>query len=501
MPNQQADNTFSSTGRIFEEENEIELLSVGVDIGSSTSHIVFSKILMEQVGSRYVVKKRSVVHESDIILTPYADATTINADALGNFIDTQYKLAGLEPDDIDTGALILTGVAVRRSNSRAIAELFAAHAGKFVAVSAGDALETMLVAYGSGAVDLSAQKHMRVMNVDIGGGTSKIAVCIEGEVTDLTAIDVGARVICLDAEGCIERIEEAGRYYAEQAGTPLKPGDRPSSELLLKIVDIMTDKLFQAMGAQSFDPETATVLRLNPLQKAQPPDLVTFSGGVSEYIYGREKAEFGDLGPLLAASIKARMNSWNTQIHSSRQGIRATVIGASQYTTQLSGNTIFVTPHSTLPLRNIPVIVPNLPLVAESLDPTSIADTLSESLSHLKHHENIDTIALYFRWQGSATFARIDAFCRGVIQGLHPLLEKGAPLILVSEGDIGGLLGLHCHEVCQLENPVVSIDGILLKAFDYIDIGALLEASGAVPVVIKSLVFPESVALGRTTTD
>src|ERR1700761_3690827 len=118
---------FSNVRRSLEEEDEIRLVSVGVDIGSSTSHLVFSRLVLERLDNRYIVSQREIVHESDVLLTPYAkDNSTIDAEALGRFIDRQYELAELDPQAIDTGALILTGVAVRRSNARAIGELFAA---------------------------------------------------------------------------------------------------------------------------------------------------------------------------------------------------------------------------------------------------------------------------------------------------------------------------------------------------------------------------------------
>src|SRR5215467_11559989 len=203
---------FSSTGRSLEIEDEIRLSSVGVDIGSSTSHLVFSQLTLERLDNRYVVAERKVLHESEVLLTPYvgnesAD-TTIDAVALGRFIDEQYRLAEIKPEAIDTGALILTGVAVRRANARAIGELFAAQAGKFVSVSAGDALEATLAAYGSGAVARSIREAARVMNVDIGGGTSKIAVCEAGEIVDQTALDIGARIVSFDLQGRVQRIEE-----------------------------------------------------------------------------------------------------------------------------------------------------------------------------------------------------------------------------------------------------------------------------------------------------
>src|SRR5450631_1032618 len=213
---------FSSTGRTFGEEDELCVLSVGVDIGSSTSHLVFSRIVLERLDSRYVVTERESFYQSDILLTPYSAEETIDADALGAFIARQYKDAKIDPDEIDTGALILTGVAVRRRNARRIGELFAAQAGKMVAVSAGDNLETVMAAYGSGAVARSIRDRTTVMNVDVGGGTSKISICSEGRVVDLTAIDVGARLVCLDADGRIARIEEAGRRFASELGITLE---------------------------------------------------------------------------------------------------------------------------------------------------------------------------------------------------------------------------------------------------------------------------------------
>ena len=76
-------------------------------------------------------------------------------------------------------------------------------------------------------------------------------------------------------------------------------------------------------------------------------------------------------------------------------------------------------------------------------------------------------------------------------------MSRGVPIVLAGDGDVGGLLGIYLREEMKLANPVVSIDGLELKAFDYVDIGEILENSGAVPVVIKSLIFPASAALGQ----
>ncbi len=488
---------FSNVRRSLEEEDEIRLVSVGVDIGSSTSHLVFSRLLLERLDNRYIVTEREVFHESDVLLTPYADDMTIDAKKLGAFIDLQYEAAGVDPSAIDTGALILTGVAVRRSNARSIGDLFAAQAGKFVSVSAGDGLETTLAAFGSGAAARSIRDNKRVMNIDIGGGTSKIAVCERGEVIDMTAVDVGARIVSFDADGTVTRVEEAGRRFAKEAGFELVLGGKITEEQRTAMVERMAERLFEAMTQQALKAETASLLRLDPLKNDRKPEVVQFSGGVSEYVYSLQSKGFGDLGPRLAKAMLKRVQDWGVTLEKPDQSIRATVVGASQYTVQVSGSTIFVSPMETLPLRNMPVVVPDLPLAADDLDQKAIADAVRQALRRLDLHEGEQAVALCYRWEGSAMFRRLDDFCKGIHAGLSKQMEKGHPLVLVGDGDIGGLIGIHMREEAKFTNPVVSIDGIELKEFDFIDIGAMLETSGAVPVVIKSLVFPTTAALGK----
>jgi ethanolamine utilization protein EutA len=210
------------------------------------------------------------------------------------------------------------------------------------------------------------------------------------------------------------------------------------------------------------------------------------SGGVAEYFYGREKAGFGDLGVALAGSIRRRLEAWGPRIDFPDQGIRATVIGASQYTTQVSGSTIYVSPLSTLPLRNIPVIAPNFDF--ETIDPEAISEAIHVPLAVFAAGE-LAPVAIFVPWRGPATFARLDAFCRGVSHGMSAILAKGHPLVLAGDGDVGGLLGVHFHEEMGLAHAIVSIDSLDLREFDYIDIGAMLDLSGAVPVVVKSLLF------------
>lgn len=487
---------FSNTGRSMEVEDEIELTSVGIDIGSSTSHLAFSKIVLERLDTRYIVVERTLLHQSDVLLTPYSADDTIDAVALGAFIRAQYAAAGLTPDQIDTGALILTGVAVRRSNARAIGDLFSAESGRFVVVSAGDGLETTLAAFGSGAVARSGRGGgARVLNIDIGGGTSKLALCEGGAIAHISAIDIGARVVAVDAQRRVIRLEEAGRYFARQIGLMLEIGETLTTADAERLAAAMADHLFAALQGGDLTPDLLALHRLPPLPAVSRPDVVAVSGGVAEYFYAETTEDFGDLGLPLARAIRTRIENWGVRIEQPDQGIRATVVGASQYTVQVSGSTIFVRPIGLLPLRNLPVIKPDLSF-DKVIDPAAVTDAVQRALTRLDLQDGQSPVAICYRWRGSATYHRLDAFCRGITEGLADVLAQGHPLVLVAEGDIGGLVGLHCYETLGVQR-LVSIDGIGLEEFDFIDIGAILATSGAVPVVIKSLVFPTQ-GLGRS---
>ena len=335
------------------------------------------------------------------------------------------------------------------------------------------------------------------MNVDIGGGTSKISVCAEGKVIALTAIDVGARLVCVDANGKINRIEEAGRRFGAALGLDLKLGDAFPPETARELASHMADRLFEAMKGASPAEGGTHLLRLDPLAYRGKVDEVTFSGGVSEFIYGREKNTFGDLGPLLAEEIRKRVEPWVSRIetpgpgHPRHRGRRLAIHDAGQRqhdlrraagdgaAAQRAGDRA----EAAAGRRDRP----------QGGRRRSITAALKQlDLGHGK-----TPVAVFVPWRGSATFQRLDAFCKGVVAGTGSGAAGGHPLVLAGDGDVGGLLGIHLREEMHLPSPVVSIDGLELKDFDFIDIGAMMESSGAVAVVIKSLVFPTTAGVGQ----
>ena len=254
-------------GMLMDEEHpmwrseRITLNSVGIDIGSSTSHLIFSRLTLRRQGialsSRFVVVNREILHESPILLTPYIDKTTIDTDKLDEFIHESYRQSGLTPNDIDTGAIIVTGEAAKKKNAEAISALFSAQAGKFVCATAGHNLEAILASYGSGAVHMTYHEggDFTVMNVDVGGGTSKIAIVQQGKVIDTCALEVGARLVAMDENGKINRLEDTALKIAKMAGLNLSLGGTMSEQDKEKFSQVLCDSLFEVLERGKLSPQ------------------------------------------------------------------------------------------------------------------------------------------------------------------------------------------------------------------------------------------------------
>jgi ethanolamine utilization protein EutA len=337
-----------------------------------------------------------------------------------------------------------------------------------------------------------------IANIDIGGGTSKIAICQGGKVVDRTALDVGARIIVMDEERRVLRIEEAGRWFAKSAGIELREGMILSPADADAIAADMARAVLAALLGRANELGFDGLMRLEPLSWKGPIATACVSGGVSEFLSGTEERRFGDLGHELAAHLRAEFAKHDLPLQVSKERIRATVVGASQYTSQLSGSTIYLSSQDLLPLRNIPVIAPALLFEAE-IDTEKMSREIGDELLRSELDAAERPVALFVRWSGSASYSRLNAFCKAAARGMAPLLARNQPLVLVGDGDVGGLIGLHFREELGLDLPVVSIDGLDLQPFDFIDIGAMLPGSSVVPVVIKSLLFPADASVGRPT--
>ena len=464
----------------------LRLRTVGIDIGTTTSHLIFSELGLERQGIRlssaYAVVERKVVHRSDVMLTPYSSPSRIDTAALGKFIERSYAEAGWKPDEVDTGAVITTGEAARKENASAIVQLFSGQAGKFVCATAGHNLESLLAAHGSGAVALSRTAATPlVLNVDIGGGTTKLAVCREGRVEETAAIDIGARLISWDRAGKIRAVSRAGARVAKDAGLEIAVGDARNERALDAIAEQLADLALRVPLGKDFD--DASLWLTEPLRTRGPFHTLVFSGGVGEYINGWEKKEFGDLGLRLGRAIQRRLAAF--EVLRPVESIRATCIGASQYSVQVSGDTLFLSDPGLLPLRDLAAVA----VRPETPSAPAIADEIRRGIARLDRDDG--RFALAVRWRHGPAFPALRELCAGIADGTRDLLGANGPLVVVLDADLAGIVGQMLRDELGIRAPLICVDQIALSDLDFIDLGGLVEDKAVVPIVVKSLVFSD----------
>ncbi len=478
--------------RFIWSQDNIELRTIGIDIGSSTSHLLFAKVTLQRqalgLSSRFLVVGREIVWRSPIMLTPFVPDGTIDAKKLGSFIHQAYHDAGFTRADIDSGAVILTGEAIKKTNARAIDDLFAAEAGKFVCATAGHKLECTLAAHGSGAVQISKQRNACVLHVDIGGGTTKMALIDKGKILGVAAFAVGGRLLATDAYGAWTRIDDSARLVAEELGISadmrsmgeLKNRKAIATRLATLAVDQITGGSRDELGRK---------LELTePLARKVEPEFFTFSGGVAEYVFGYETKEHGDIAKFLAAEIGSQLGKRSKiTVVDPGQRIRATVIGASQFTVQVSGKTIYLPETEVLPVHNVPVVHVDTDLSGK-IDTKEFAAAIENKLKQADLEAN-SRIAIAFTWAGDPEYSRIRAAGEAIVAAVGKGRKEGDILFLMIEGDVGRTFGHLLESELKFPGHVISIDGVQLQDFDYVDVGAMITPPGVVPMVIKSLLF------------
>ena len=475
--------------------HNVRLVTVGVDIGSSTSHLMFSRIHIQLVGEgaqqRSVVVGREVLWKSPIVLTPYLDDGTIDTEKLRAFIAGAYAQIGASPEDVDTGAVILTGEALKRKNAQALAQLFAMETGKFVCASAGHHLEAVLAANGSGTVARSRRDQRTLLNVDIGGGTTKLAVVRDGEVVATAAVAIGARQLVRDEDGRLTRIDEPARLTAERLGISLALGETLTPEDETRIVEAWTRVLADLIERRPLEGLAAELMLTEPLLADVVPQAMTFSGGVSEFLFYRESGDFGDLGKAFARAVRGAMSGGAITLPAiidPNLGIRATAIGASQFTMQV-GTNLYVSDETLLPLRNVPVLVPHVDLKGD-VAPEAVATAIRDAMTRADLDEGEQPVALSFRWQseGAPDGSRLRALASGIRDALPRTAERGVALVLLVDQAAPGL-GRVLKDELALPGEVIALEGVSVAEFDFIDLAPVVHPSAVVPVTIKSLLF------------
>lgn len=472
------------------EINEIEILSVGVDVGSSTSHLVFSNLLLKRdqrsVTRRFNIEKRNVIYEGRIVHTPFLNDKTIDIKKLTDFFKEEYERAGIDPADIQTGAVIVTGESARKKNARQIAEALSSDAGEFVAATAGPNFESLIAAMGSGAAARSKGDGKTILSCDIGGGTSNIAVTRNGETLSTSCISVGGRLLGVDAKGKIWRLDEPAATVMADIGLKHQIGDRISKKDIDKVATKFAEILFEVITGPASSPLARQLMQTDDLIFPNRIDEYAFSGGVAELMYGGLN-NFDDIGHILADKIKLLTPNLAVPVVELQNKIRATVIGAGAYSLSISGCSGFKDDKISFPIRNVPVM--RVDADQSRLSEAHVISRIKASFQRFDLSEGDEVIALYFKDPVRVSYPQLELFARSIEAALPNTIDKKLPVILIFETDIACSVGNVIRRETRVKTNLLSLDELNLKEGDWIDIGEPLVDGQVFPVTVKSLVF------------
>lgn len=437
-----------------------KLLSVGLDVGTTSTQLVVSELAVENRAGSFAVPEmeitgRNLHHKSPIYFTPLIGQELVDGEKIRDIVDEEYRKAGITKESVDTGAIIITGETSRKENARIVLEALSDYAGEFVVATAGPDLESVLAAKGAGAVDVSEKTGKTVLHMDIGGGTSNLALIENGKITATTCLNVGGRLLKIGEEGRIQYVSPVLEGLFSKG-----IGEDVNREAVLELAGVLVQALEMAAGLRE---KTKLFEKLRTAEAGtewpEVPEgtVLSFSGGVAECIKkDRPWLAFGDMGPELGRAIRdSRLCRGDYML--GQETIRATVIGAGCHSAQLSGSTVFAQ-NVELPLKNLPVV---------------------ESVAELAALDGPGVLAM--PGIRSPGYDQVAELARKAVA------EFGnRPVLLALQEDMAKALGQQIALRLGEDAQILCIDRVKLKAGDYLDIGA--PVGPALPVVVKTLI-------------
>lgn len=474
---------------------EEEILSAGIDIGTSTTQLVFSRMMLKNTGGfgmipQIKVISKEVIYRSRVYFTPLLSRDEIDGEKVRDMIEEEYRKAGITSSDLSTGAVIITGESSRKKNAEDVVKAIAGIAGDFVVATAGADLESVLAGKGAGAAQISKETESIVANLDIGGGTTNICFFEDGHMLDTACLDIGGRLVQIQ-DGILTYAAPKIRWLADMLGLDIREGEKAEEQDLRMLTDAMAEILAQSVGLKETSQMQQDILehmKTNHLISCQKkPGILTFSGGVAA-CFGKEEDifQYGDIGVLLAQSIGKNPAFQNADVRNARETMRATVIGAGNYSMDISGSTIEYTA-DLFPMKNIPVVRPVLekPEDIQDLD-KSIRREMQLYLE--KQTEDRQT-AISMKGLKCPSFKQVQEIAEKIVSQYEKECREKQPLIVVFEEDIGKAVGQALGHRLKGKRDIICIDGIHCESGDFIDLGEPVASGTVIPAVVKTLIF------------
>lgn len=471
-----------------------ELLSVGIDIGTSTTQVIFSKISIEDMSSGFTVPRieitgKSVVHRGRIHFTPLLSPTEIDMEKVRDIVRDEYRSFGIRHEDVRTGAVVITGETARKRNANEVVRALSEFAGDFVVATAGPDLESIIAARGAGADVYSRAHSTTAANYDVGGGTSNFAMFKNGELASTGCLDIGGRLVRVEG-GRIAYVAPKMTELCASEGIRLEIGDRAELGVLTRLAGAMTELLEMSIGLRAKSPFYPRILTEEgrDIYLPSPPENMCFSGGVADCIYGVPAGDpflYGDIGVILGSAIRESRALRRVKLFSPSETIRATVVGAGSHITEISGSTIDYDPE-LLPVKNLPILKLS---PEDETGPEAMRDAIARKMDWFRLEGRVQPAAISITAKKSPSFKEIQETAGAILSGASEMLAAGYPLVVVSENDLAKVLGNTLRARMTRPSPLVSIDSIRVSNGDYIDIGRPAASGNVLPVIVKTLLF------------
>jgi ethanolamine utilization protein EutA len=475
--------------------NARSLLSVGIDVGTTTTQIIFSRLNLADVARpgqipRLAITSREVLYQSPIVFTPLADRETVDATRLNEIVRREYQTAGVDPAQVESGAVIITGETAKKKNADQILRVLSGLAGEFVVSVAGPHVESLISGRGAGAAQYSQTHYTSVTNVDIGGGSANSVTFRSGNLLAAAAMNFGGRILEIEhATGQVRHIADPAKHILADCDLHLAIGDRPTFQDLHRFTDRMADMTVELIEGTS-SPLALKLYLTPPAPISGKGSVLMFSGGIGYYYYNplhlkmvSDLTLHDDVGPLLAESLRQHPQLQTYEVCPPAETLRATVLGASTQTVTLSGSTIWAE-REILPLRNVPVIRPTL---SGALDSDKVAQAVADAVVRWDVNADTDPFAVALDLNRSLDYPALLQLATGLSEYSRSL-PPGKPLVVIIERDYAQALGQTVKGLMPTR-PLLVIDQVGLMEGDYIDVGAPLMDGRVVPLSVKTLVF------------